>query len=252
MPDPEAVQTPYGAKIEAAVKLLKRIQKKGEQAILFVQYDSELKHVENALSDRKISAVVVDESRSAGQKIKDFREAPNGQKQTVIVLNASDETAAGSNLQNANHVVFLSPPLRESLWEYKSSMHQAIGRVCRPGQNKRVHIYRIVALNTIDVDILEHRERRSTALTEKGTPDIVPPPTAKQLDLHDEAEGERTQLVREHGRFSLRPHSWLLRRGADEDTDAMTRVKEKHVVAGWERFGSLVKFSRRFTQDDEN
>ncbi|KAG9711215.1 hypothetical protein KCU77_g136, partial [Aureobasidium melanogenum] len=45
-------------------------------------------------------------------------------------------------------------------------MAQAIGRVRRPGQYKLMQVYRIVVLDTIDVDILEHHEHRTTVMAE--------------------------------------------------------------------------------------
>ena len=40
-------------------------------------------------------------------------------------------------------------------------MTQCIGRAKRYGQRKTVHIYRFVALRTIDVDILQEREQKT-------------------------------------------------------------------------------------------
>ena len=259
---PHPTHTAHGAKIEAAMNLLEKINRKGDQAILFVQYEIQLKQVEQALNARGIAAEVVKDSKSAGQQIADFRDSAdpsNGKKKkmkkkTVIVLNASDETAAGSNLQNANHVLFLSPLLRDTQYGYESTMAQAIGRVRRHGQQKGIVVYRILALDTIDVDILEHRERRADALTEQGAPAVFPPPAARELVTHeDEPKPERTQLVRDPqgGKFSLRPQSWLVGCGAEDDAGEREKVKGKSRVGGWEDFSSLVKFSRAYTEDDD-
>lgn len=253
------MSSPYGAKIDAALDILEGVRKKGEQAILFVQYDSQLIEIEQALLDRGIPAAVVKATTlaSARNKIARFQD---GGEETVIVLNVSTETAAGLNLQQANHVIFLSPLLRATQYEYDSTLAQAIGRVRRHGQTKEIHVYRILALNTIDVDILEHRERRTDVLTEQGGPTILPPPVAKRLNMRtqsgDEPQPERTQLVKENGRFSLRPQSWLVKCGTEdeeggESDDVSTNAKGTTRVLGWEDFSSLVKFSRGFTEDDE-
>lgn len=239
------VATAHGAKIDAAVKLLQQIAAKDEQAILFVQFENQLEEVEAALDESDIQAVVVKSVKEAGNQIADFRESAGAKDQkTVIVLNASDETAAGSNLQNANHVIFLGPLLRDTQYGYDSTMAQAIGRVRRHGQKRDIHVYRLVALDTIDVDILEHRERRIDALVEQGAPQITIPAA-----LHEGTERERTQLVREDGHFSLRPRSWLLGSEADGDGDGAERVQGKSRVLGWEDFSSLVKFSKTYTED---
>ncbi|KAK4540354.1 hypothetical protein LTR36_009311 [Oleoguttula mirabilis] len=248
--------SPYGAKIDAALDILEDVRKRHDKAILFVQYQQQTLEVQQALKDRKIPALVVKDVGTAGEKIEQFR---NSTAHTVIVLNSSDETAAGSNLQHANHVVFLSPLLKEDQYGYEATMAQAIGRVRRHGQQKPIHVYRVVALDTIDVDVLEHRERRVGPMTERGAPAITPPlsASARPLDISgEEAKPERTQLVRERGRYSLRPHSWLVRRGgaeadADADPAEAAKVKGKTRVLGWEDFSSLVKFSRAFTEDDD-
>ncbi|KAF2173847.1 hypothetical protein M409DRAFT_62084 [Zasmidium cellare ATCC 36951] len=252
MGDMSSPQTMHGAKAEAATKLLHQIEKQGDQAILFVQYEQQLYEIEAALQDEDISNTVVKNGLAAGRQVEQFVKSAGKEDQiTVMVLNASDETAAGLNLQNANHVIFLSPLLRDSQYGYDSTMAQAIGRVRRYGQKKEIHVHRIFALDAIDVDILEHRERRNTALTERGGPSVVPPKAAKELDQHGLEKKEKTQLVCEDGMFSLRPQSWLVRCGADDDIDEVNKVKGKNRVLGWEDYSSLVKFSKTFTEDDD-
>jgi hypothetical protein len=259
-----ASQSAHGAKIDAAIKLLKDIKRRGDQAVLFVQYENQLSEVSQALSTSHIAATILDKSTTGGKKIEEFKSADT--KTTVIVLNASDETATGLNLQNANHVIFQSPLLRDQQYSYDATMAQAIGRVRRHGQQKQIHVYRIVALDTIDVDILEHRERRTRAIVEYGAPEMNPPSPSSRGHVNGESKPERTQLVRENGAFSLRPQSWLVRCGADRDeaelgkirsaagsdriaSERMVRMKKR--VLGWEDFSSLIKFSRAYTEDDE-
>ena len=65
------------------------------------------------------------------------------------------------NLTNANHIIFVSPLLTKTQYSYHASMTQCIGRAKRYGQQKTVHVYRFVALKTIDVDILQEREAKT-------------------------------------------------------------------------------------------
>ncbi|GIZ48322.1 hypothetical protein CKM354_001138800 [Cercospora kikuchii] len=242
----------YGAKLETAIGLLKEIQGRAEQAILFVQFEQQLQQADTALKHCGISRIVVHSANDAGGQLKAFRDSANTRdKKTVIVLNAADETAAGSNLQNANHVIFLSPLLQRTQYKYDSTMAQAIGRVRRFSQERPIHVYRIVALDTIDVDVLEHREHRIDALVEQGQKKIKPPTKLKALDTPSRKKPERTQLVREDGHFSLRPQSWLIDCEADIDVGDIEKVKGKSRVLGWEDFSSLVKFSTKYTEDDE-
>lgn len=72
-----------------------------------------------------------------------------------------------SNLQLANHILFLSPLLAPSQQDYSSSMTQAIGRCRRFGQSKTVHIYHLLTRRTADVNILQ--ERTGTVVVQRGT-----------------------------------------------------------------------------------
>jgi SNF2 family DNA or RNA helicase len=237
---------PHGAKLGSIVDLLNEIASKKEKAILFVQYGEQLSQAKRALAASGITAVVVTSTAEVSEQINEFQE---NHKRTVLVLNASDETAAGLNLQFANHVIFFSPLLRDTQYAYDATMAQAVGRVRRPGQEKQIYVHRIVALNSIDVDIMEHREKRTDALTEYGAPEITRPVTSKTDVEGEKAKRERTQLVKEDGWYSLRPQSWLVQ-GSISDMEA-ERVKGKNRVTGWENFSSLIKFSRAYTEDDD-
>lgn len=70
------------------------------------------------------------------------------------------------NLQNANHIIFVSSLVARTQHDYNSSMTQAIGRAFRLGQTKDVHIYQFMAERTIDVNVLE--ERTGAVVVERG------------------------------------------------------------------------------------
>lgn len=81
-------------------------------------------------------------------------------------------TVIRRNLQCANHVIFLSPLLGQTQYDYDSSMTQAIGRCQRYGQTRHVHVYHLLAKLTIDVNIFQ--ERRDKVLVEKdGEPVLL-------------------------------------------------------------------------------
>ncbi|TKA23611.1 hypothetical protein B0A50_07445 [Salinomyces thailandicus] len=246
-------QAPYGAKLETSLDLLTKIHRAGDQAILFVDHPSQLHEVQLALEDHPAlhKTEVLLPGRTATSQITAFQ---TNSDIPCLVLNASDESAAGLNLQNANHVVFLSPLLRESQYLYDATMAQAIGRVRRHGQKKPVYVHRVVALDTIDVDVLEHREKRADAIGERGMPALRPPKSIQRRNAlvagdDDGDEGprkERMQLVRENGKFSLRPRSWL-----ENGEEGEMRARKEGRVEGWEKFTSLIRFSAVFTEDDE-
>jgi hypothetical protein len=53
-------------------------------------------------------------------------------------------------------------------------MTQAIGRACRYGQTKTVHIYNFLSLHTFEVDLVQLREGKVLINNEKPTPEILP------------------------------------------------------------------------------
>lgn len=139
------------------------------------------------------------------------------------------------NLTNANHIIFVSPLLVESQYKYDSAMTQAIARSRRYGQEKQVHIYHFAALRTIDVDILEHRHKRTNGITATKSPVHMP---SEPFPMR-----EKTKLVKnKHGSMALVPISWL----ADGKVRRGLGVEEKP-----EEFTSLINFSETFEDGEE-
>lgn len=260
-----------GRKILAVLELLEDVQKHGDQAILFVRYEEQLQDVGEILTKNNISCVVINKDKAG--RIEDFKSDRNPKtRKTAIVLNASDASAAGTNLTNANHVIFLSPLLSADQYSYDSQMAQAIGRIRRPGQTKKMFVYRMVALDTIDVDVLEHRERSKRILMEKSAnmwawkksdydsdeetgnandnDDVdMQDTTTAPFTVEETSESvERTQLIRDSdGKIKLVPKSLLLRRAEAEGTIG---IEGRNRVKGFEDFSSLVKFSKAYSDDE--
>jgi hypothetical protein len=114
-------------------------------------------------------------------------------------------------------------------------MQQAIARSRRYGQTKDVRIYHVVAQRTIDVDILEHRHKRSDGITVENSTFTLPKPSS--------GKKEKTKFIRTNDdQMALVPASWL--------TDAATR-KTLNVDEIPETFGSLINFSETFENDDD-
>jgi hypothetical protein len=143
-------------------------------------------------------------------------------------------TTPGRNLVNTNHVIFVSPLLSKTQYEYDSAMAQAVARARRYGQKKKVHIYHVVAQRTIDVDIIEHRHKRVDGITSSGSTMQMP----KALERK-----EKTKLVRtEEGKMALVPISWL----ADDKKRKRLGVGEKP-----DSFTSLINFSDTFQKEQD-
>lgn len=92
-------------------------------------------------------------------------------------------------------------------------MLQAIRRAHRFGQEKLVHIYRFVALKTIDVNILENRER---GLDQPVWEEPEDSPSSSQVRGF-EPRVEMARVVGVGGKMALAPRSWVEKHRLDVD-----------------------------------
>ncbi|KAK8236798.1 hypothetical protein HDK77DRAFT_484154 [Phyllosticta capitalensis] len=204
----------FGAKLDDILDLIEdrsRI-KEDEQVIIFVQSQNMVDCVGKALKSRRIPYEGISRAEDkASDKIQSFVKntrwvdgESNSDFRRVLVMNQTDETAAGTDLFNANHIIFVSPLFETTTQAYKAKMDQAIGRSRRLGQEKHVHVYRFVAMNTIDVGILEKLELRDDALIEG-------PEVPLAWDPENLKSKEKCRIVKdENGRIALVPASWVL------------------------------------------
>lgn len=269
----ESVASHYGSKPDGLISLLENIAAREQQAILFVQFAHQIEDMIEILAAARISyhdpRGIEDDPFGAftgiygTKKIEKPKKGRKGKKNhnkdyknqekderlpTVLILNSNDESAAGANLTCANHVIFFSPLLKRTQYEYEAQMAQAIGRVRRPNQDNDVYVYRFVALDTIDVDILEHRERRTTVLPQyqdSMTKQKCTGTNFKAKPGQELVKPQKTQLIRDRdGEYKLVPHQLLLAAGGEGVFEGKDRI------LGYEKFNSLIKFSSGFIQDD--
>jgi SNF2 family DNA or RNA helicase len=122
------------------------------------QFDGLLRKVADVLEESGVSFVrLTGTSSNRSNQLDSFQSGGD----RVLLLNVADESAAGSNLTVANHVIFLSPLITEEAQQYHATMEQARGRAIRFGQTKEVHIHRFVAIDTIDQSTYENREQKT-------------------------------------------------------------------------------------------
>ncbi|KAI9649464.1 hypothetical protein NHQ30_002040 [Ciborinia camelliae] len=72
----------------------------------------------------------------------------------VLLLDITDESASGSNLTVAQHVIFLTPYFAEKT-RYNAAMTQAMGRALRQGQEigNTVTVHHLLVKDTVEMDI---------------------------------------------------------------------------------------------------
>ncbi|KAJ3321351.1 hypothetical protein HDU76_014120 [Blyttiomyces sp. JEL0837] len=165
----------FGAKLTQLVDILRNKVGKDERALVFVQFPDLILKVAEALDAEGIRYLQI--KGTATQKSKALQEfqtegAKGKDVVRVLLLNVVDESAAGANLTVANHVIFLGPLLGTSHEWTMACETQAIGRAKRYGQRKTVMIWRLVADDTIDSELMERRrvylEREAAAKMADG------------------------------------------------------------------------------------
>ena len=151
----------YGTKLREIVERIEAIPE-DDRIIVFVQFPDLAKVVAEALTDAGVEAVEVKGSVHTKTKALDSMQEEGGPR--VILLNLADESASGANLTLCNHAIFVHPMLVESQQQYTACETQAIGRIRRYGQTKKVEIWRYIVQDSIDEKIYNDRHRDWDAL----------------------------------------------------------------------------------------
>jgi len=150
----------YGTKLEVLVQKLRqlRMEDAGAKVILFVQFDDLKRKVSSALHEFGIPCATL--QGSVGHRasiIRDWQHNP--QSQTFVLLLSLAQSASGSNLTAASHVVFLHPMLASTAEKAVGYEMQAIGRARRHGQLRSVvHVWRFVTTGTLEQTITEQHQ----------------------------------------------------------------------------------------------
>ena len=175
--------THFGSKIANLVKLVKAITSNDEddQILVFVQYMNVMDTITKAFTQDGVSFSKVTGAEGKGgvedRAMKAFRgrktdPKKNDKKTSVLLLNSSSSCAAGHNITNANHVIFVSPFFATDNHEFGQFYEQAVGRARRYGQKKTVHVYQFVCLDTIDVNVIEDGTKAKVVKTAGGGIDV--------------------------------------------------------------------------------
>ncbi|KAJ4375110.1 hypothetical protein N0V83_002194 [Neocucurbitaria cava] len=227
----------FGTKLETVTRIIRDIPE-DDQGLVFAPNEETISILEGVFDHYDISyhSPSLCRPAAASEIMEDFKTNKDpDDRRKVLILNLGSESAAGVNLVNANHIIFVSPLLAKSQYEYDSAMVQAIARSRRYGQQKKVHICHVVAQRTIDVDILEHRHKRNDGITTLES--TIKMPKACSV------KKEKTKLIKNNkGHMALVPASWLV----DENKRELLGVDENP-----DSFTSLINFSETFEHDDD-
>ena len=149
--DPDAYAGVSSVKRDYLVQQLPDLLEKGHRVLVFSQFTGYLKSISARLAEEGISHLYLDGStRNRAEVIEAFT---SGQEPVFLIsLKAG---GFGLNLTEADHVFIMDP------WWNPAAEQQAVDRIHRIGQDKEVHVYRLVAEGTIEEKVMQLKESKA-------------------------------------------------------------------------------------------
>lgn len=149
---PSAYLTNYdggSGKLEALVELLSELEESGHRTLVFSQFTSVLKLIQNAIGT---DCFYLDGSMPAKERMQTVDRFNQGEKSVFLIsLKAG---GSGLNLTGADTVIHFDP------WWNPAVEDQATDRAHRIGQEKRVHVIKLITQNSIEEKILALQGRK--------------------------------------------------------------------------------------------
>jgi len=145
--------TGSSAKLELFLEIVEELREGGHRALVFSQFTQHLALLRKALEDRGVLYEYLDGQTPVKERVKrvDSFQAGHGEM-FLISLKAG---GAGLNLTGADYVIHMDP------WWNPAVEDQATDRAHRIGQTRPVTVYRLVAKDTIEEQILAlHADKR--------------------------------------------------------------------------------------------
>ncbi|WP_437684787.1 SNF2-related protein [Sorangium sp. So ce176] len=162
------------SKLERFLELIDELRAEGQRALVFSQFTSHLALVREALAERGIAFVYLDGEtprKARGDRVSEFQEGT-----APLFLISLKAGGFGLNLTAATNVIHLDP------WWNPAVEDQASDRAHRLGQRRPVTIYRLVALGTIEEQMLSlHEQKRSLVAQVLGGKDEAGKLTMQEL-----------------------------------------------------------------------
>lgn len=139
------------AKLDLLVDQLHEITREGHKVLVFSQFTSYLQRVNDRLAAEGIATSYLDGgTRNRGTVINEFRTGT-----APVFLISLKAGGSGLTLTEADYVFMLDP------WWNPAVEAQAVDRAHRIGQDKPVHVYRLVSNGTIEQKVMDLKERKA-------------------------------------------------------------------------------------------
>jgi superfamily II DNA or RNA helicase len=189
-------------KLRALMRLIRRLDTRGERAVVFTEFRDTLLHVRDALGP----AAVIHGGLTPAERQAGVDAFVSGDARLLLATDAAGE---GLNLHHTCRVVVnLELP-----WN-PVRLEQRIGRVDRIGQTRRVHVFHLIARDTVETSVaarLQSRVMHADAAVGFCDPlgfveasHTVPPVAGVRLQRQAAAERERLRSVRDTHVFESR------------------------------------------------
>ena len=153
--DPALVDADYDAvgssKLDVLVDHLTELAAEGHRALVFSQFTSFLARVRDRLRHEGIASSYLDgRTRDRGAVVSGFKDGDD-----PVFLISLKAGGVGLTLTEADYVFVLDP------WWNPAVEAQAVDRTHRIGQVRPVHVYRLVAEDTIEQKVMELKARKA-------------------------------------------------------------------------------------------
>ena len=146
-----------GTKLAYIINYIKNTSQK--YRIIFSQWDYLLKEVGKVLDQNNIKHLYCQGNVYQKDKVlKIFNNKDIQNNEYRIIMLSSDSTVSGSNLNNAEEVIFLDPIYGDKQFRINTE-NQAIGRVRRLGNKfKEIKVIRLLIKGTIEEEIFKSNQ----------------------------------------------------------------------------------------------
>lgn len=142
------------AKVDSCMELISSVIESGHKMLIFSQFTSLLEVLERRLGSEGIPYYKIDGATPPSKRmelVESFNQEDNKVPVFLISLKAG---GTGLNLTAADVVIHFDP------WWNKAVENQATDRVHRIGQKNVVNVYKLIAQNTIEENIVKLQERK--------------------------------------------------------------------------------------------
>ena len=140
-----------GTKLNYIINHIKKTPNK--YRIIFSQWDYLLKEIGKVLSENNIKNLYCQGNVYQKDKVLRLFNSKDDNNEFKIIMLSSDSTVSGSNLNNAEEIIFIDPIYGDKQYRINTEK-QAIGRVIRLGNlHETINIIRIFIKDSIEEDI---------------------------------------------------------------------------------------------------